>query len=41
MIYVLIKYLCFSAFYAFNSVYLVSQLLLLAQDISSTDLHRK
>lgn len=41
MIYVFIKCICYSASYAFNSIYLLSQLLLLAQDIYSTDIYRE
>lgn len=41
MIYVFIKCICFSTSYAFNSIYLLSQLLLLAQVIYSTDTYRK
>lgn len=41
MIYVFINYLCFSVSYAFCSTYLLSQLLLLAQDTCSTDLYRQ
>lgn len=41
MIYVFIKFIRFSAVYAFNSIYLLSQLLLLAQDTCSTDIYKE